>query len=224
LNFKEIKKGALAALEGRWGFAILLSLITLAFTEFIPKLIEMLLSLNSPEWKNESKSPIQAVITGDIVAFVLAPFLYSSYFVFLDLLRKKEVKISNLFDPIKTKFYGKMLGLYFVYILRVFLWTLLLIIPGVIKSISYSQAFFILKDNPEIGIGEAIKRSREMMDGHKGEYFLFGMSFIGWVILGVLTIGIGLLWVIPYMSISFANYYEILKETVRTVEVQGIEE
>ena len=90
-------------------------------------------------------------------------------------------------------------------------WGLLLIIPGIIKSLAYSMTYFISKDHPEYSIDECIEASKRMMDGHKGELFVLYLSFIGWFLLGILTLGIGYLWLIPYMDTTIAHYYEELK-------------
>ncbi|MCI1986302.1 MAG: DUF975 family protein [Lactobacillus sp.] len=94
------------------------------------------------------------------------------------------------------------------------LWSLLLVIPGVIKAFSYSQANYILKDmhaaGREIGATDAITASRELMDGHKWEYFVLQLSFIGWACLATLTLGIGFLWLVPYISTTNAVYYRQL--------------
>jgi len=84
---------------------------------------------------------------------------------------------------------------------------LLLIIPGIIAALSYSQAFFILADNPSLSASEVLSKSKEIMDGHKLKLFFLGFNFIGWSFLCILTLGIGFLWLIPYMKVSYASFY-----------------
>lgn len=91
------------------------------------------------------------------------------------------------------------------------LWLMLLVIPGIIKALSYSMTIFILRDNPEIKNNDAIELSMAMMKGHKMELFILYLSFIGWGLLCILTFGIGLLWLEPYMMQSLANFYEKVK-------------
>jgi uncharacterized membrane protein len=93
----------------------------------------------------------------------------------------------------------------------IFLWSLLFIIPGIIKSFSYSMTFYILADNPDLRPQEAIERSREMMRGHKWRLFTLYLSFIGWFFLALLTFGIGMFFLEPYIQQSVANFYEDLK-------------
>ncbi|WP_429971659.1 DUF975 family protein [Fructilactobacillus sp. Tb1] len=97
------------------------------------------------------------------------------------------------------------------------LWSLLLVVPGIIKALAYSQAIFIYKDAVENGetnpkFLDCITKSREMMDGHKEELFALKLSFIGWFILAALTGFIGLIWLAPYYCGTMVNYYEELKK------------
>jgi uncharacterized membrane protein len=87
------------------------------------------------------------------------------------------------------------------------LWTLLLIVPGIVKGLAYSLTPFIVKDNPQLSPNQAINLSMKMMKGHKFDLFYLYLSFIGWIFLAILTLGIGLLWVIPYMQTSMAAFY-----------------
>lgn len=92
-----------------------------------------------------------------------------------------------------------------------FLWSLLLVIPGIVKALAYSQVYFILAENSGLSAKEVLRRSEAMMIGHKAEYFMLNLSFIGWMILGPFTFGILYLWVIPYYEATMANYYRDLK-------------
>ena len=94
----------------------------------------------------------------------------------------------------------------------VFLWSLLFIIPGIIAAIRYSQAFLIKLDDPDLSATECIDKSKEMMNGHKMDYFLLILSFIVWFILGVFTCGILYLWLIPYYSTTICNFYNEIKK------------
>lgn len=91
------------------------------------------------------------------------------------------------------------------------LWTCLFIIPGIVKALSYSQVNYIIKDlnaaGKDISATEAINRSRELMNGHKWEFFVLQLSFLGWAILCSFTLGIGFLWLAPYVQATDAAYY-----------------
>lgn len=88
-----------------------------------------------------------------------------------------------------------------------FLWFLLLIIPGIIKFYAYSQVPYILADNPNIGYKRAVELSRQMTHGHKFQMFVLDLSFIGWILLGLLALGIGVLFVQPYINATKAELY-----------------
>ncbi len=94
---------------------------------------------------------------------------------------------------------------------NVLLWSLLLIIPVIIKALSYSMTPYILRDRPDLQNNAAIELSMDMMQGHKADLFWLYLSFIGWAILCCLTLGIGFFWLDPYMSASVAAFYEDLK-------------
>lgn len=157
---------------------------------------------------------ITGVVSGSfsVLALLLLPMGYSYSVAFLNDIRngKEPFKVETLFDGYKD--FMRIFGTTLLMNVYIFLWTLLFIFPGIIKSISYSQTYYVLKDNPEFKFNEAIERSMEMMEGHKMQYFLLMLSFIGWIILIILTCGILSLWVTPYMNATFANYYEYVKE------------
>jgi uncharacterized membrane protein len=92
----------------------------------------------------------------------------------------------------------------------VFLWSLLFVIPGIIKVYAYAMAPFIMEENPNMTAGEAITASRELMDGHKFDLFCLVLSFIGWDLLNLLTLGIDSLWLIPYKNAAHAAFYRAI--------------
>jgi uncharacterized membrane protein len=92
-----------------------------------------------------------------------------------------------------------------------FLWSLLLVVPGIVKSYSYSMATYIRVDHPEYGWKECIEESKKMTYGHKMELFILDPSFLGWYIVGALCLGIGTLWVQAYHKTAVALAYESLK-------------
>ena len=148
-------------------------------------------------------------VGGGLLSLFALPMEYSYRIAFLDNKRTgADFKVEKLFDGYKDflRIFGTLL-LQGVYII---LWSLLLFVPGVIKSISYSQTNYILKDNPELSFNAAIERSMAMMEGHKMQYFLLNLSFIGWMLLGSLCFGVGTLWATAYMSTANAVFYEEL--------------
>jgi len=133
---------------------------------------------------------------------------------FLRLLRKERVELNQLFDGFSCfapAFIASILCAIFT-----LLWTLLLVIPGIIAAFSYSMTFFIIADNPQIDGLQAIRRSKEMMRGHKLRLFCLGCRFIGWFFLGILTLGIGFFWIAPYWTTALAAFYQdLLAEPAR---------
>lgn len=108
---------------------------------------------------------------------------------------------------------GRKIGGYLWMTLWTFLWSLLFVIPGMVKQFSYAMTPYILGDMPNIGAKDALKLSMRMMNGHKGELFVFYLSYIGWMILSGFTFGLlQLLYVGPYMQIAMAGFYDEVKQ------------
>ncbi|MBN2725937.1 DUF975 family protein [Candidatus Mcinerneyibacteriota bacterium] len=154
---------------------------------------------------------IPMLLVGGAVELGLAAF-------FINLAEKDRLIFEEAFYGFKN--IVKAMGVYFFSGLFVFLWSLLLIVPGIIAAIRYAQAFFILKEDPEVPVMEAIKKSSEMMRGYKTDYFLLQLSFIGWGFLCLFTFGIGFLWLSPYVKTSNAVFYRELKK-IREEEKAG---
>lgn len=98
------------------------------------------------------------------------------------------------------------------------LWSLLFVIPGIVKSYSYAMTYYIAFDRPYLSANDCITESRRMMDGHKMRLFLLDLSFIGWYIVGALCLGIGTLWVDAYHRMARANFYEDLSARVASFD------
>ena len=95
----------------------------------------------------------------------------------------------------------------------VFLWSLLFIIPGIVMSYAYSMADYIIYENPNLSPSRALQMSKAMTQGHKGDLFIFDLSFFGWMLLSGLTCGIlGIVYVNPYMYTAHAGLYDALKD------------
>lgn len=122
--------------------------------------------------------------------------------------RTEKVRFGQLFDGFKN--YGSSLALYILILIFTFLWTLLLIIPGIIKSYSYSMSYFILADHPQMPANHARKYSIELMKGNKWRLFCLDFSFIGWILLSILTLGILSFWIVPYRETARAEFYRYL--------------
>ncbi len=109
--------------------------------------------------------------------------------------------------------FGRAFGCMFLTGLFTFLWSLLLVIPGIIKAFSYMLAPYIVLENPQMSVMAAIDESRRLMDGNKWRAFCLGLSFIGWWLLGILTFGLLFFWLVPYQSITMGAFYRaVLRE------------
>ena len=127
----------------------------------------------------------------------------------ISIFRGMQGSIAEIFYGFES--FGKALGLHIMRMIFIFLWTLLFIIPGIIASLRYSLCFFVLADNPNIGIMEAINESKRLMVGNKWKLFCLYLSFIGWAILASLSLGLGYIWLYPYMQVSLAAFYDMAK-------------
>ena len=147
---------------------------------------------------------------GSLIISGLISVALSGYFLTIIKFRDTHTNLSVCIDTIKHDIPGNIL-LGFLYAVFVTLWTLLLIIPGIIKYLSYSMAFYIKAENPEISATDALKESMRMMKGHKWEFFCLQFSFIGWYIVGALCLGIGTLWVSAYNYTANTIFYDRIK-------------
>lgn len=198
----ELRAAARESLSGNWTYPVLATLIYLAISiacNFIP------------------------YVSFLIAIFFVGPLAYGLSIALLKFFRgEKENVVENEFDIFSN--YPRILGTVVLQNVYIFLWSLLLLIPGLIKGYSYAMTYYILHDNPEIGAEEAICRSMKMMDGHKWQLFCLHLSFIGWWLLCILTLGIGMLWLAPYIQNSTAAFYEDLKSQLEPAETTTTEE
>jgi len=211
------KDAALAALRGNWGQGVLATLVYFIIVSFIAGPgFYMYLSLGNtastdPEEVLEFMGTYSKVfsLTFLLEIFLLFPLVVSYLNSFRRLLFNGDSQlVRNTLDF--SNYWHKVGAMILVYVL-IFLWTLLFVIPGFIKTFSYAMTPYILDENPELGPSEAIHRSRLMMKGHKFDLFWLWLSFIGWGILNIFTAGIGSLWLMPYMYTSTAAFYQEVK-------------
>lgn len=147
-----------------------------------------------------------------VVYFILSSFVGVGYARFnLNLIDRKDAGFNDLFAYFsywKTTAVSSLLRT-----LYVFLWSLLFIIPGIVAGYSYAMTDYILAENPDMTASEAITKSKEMMIGNRGRLFCLQLSFIGWDILAMLTLGIGNLWLTPYKHAATAAFYREVSGT-----------
>lgn len=184
----EYRLQAREKLSGNWGkFALLYLIIGAASigASFIPFI----------------GSITQLILTGPITLGIVI--------CMMKLMQDEPVPLEDVLEGFKH-FVPSML-VYILTTLFTILWSLLLIIPGIIAAYSYSMCFYILRDNPDLSPMDVIRQSKEMMRGHKMDLFALQLTFIGWGLLSILTLGIGSLWLVPYMTASTTAFYIDLK-------------
>lgn len=181
-------KSARESLRGKWGIAVSGFLIycILSFSLGAIPII----------------GPIIALIIGGPLTLGLAIFS-------LAIARRSDVRIELIFEGFQD--FSRALVAYLLVAIFILLWLLLLIIPGIIAAFSYALTFYIMADDKSISARDAISKSKKMMNGYKWKLFCLYLRFIGWFILGILSLFIGFLWIGPYLQISVAKFYEDVK-------------
>lgn len=208
---KFFRDAAWAQLKGNWGHAVLFTLVFFLISA-ASGTFGVISELISAGVISEVDDSLWLELLEYL--FVAYPLSYGLSVSFLGYVRTgNDLTIGGMFDAFKANSnYGRVIGIGILVGAIGLLGFILLIVPGVIFAIAVSMSFYILKDNPELGVIDVIKRSIQMMKGHKMEYFCLGLSFIGWIILGILTLGIGFMWIYPYICTANAHFYEYVKE------------
>ena len=235
MNLRDIKLEARESLRGNWLSAIFTSFVASLLGASTMNYVNINLNFNYgseqvPESGGENIATAFNMITNEaydkalvilsmvilglatvmavygLVMFIIGSGVSVGYCQYnLDLIDGRGPKLSDIFarfDQLKTVIVVKILTL-----LRVLFGYILFIIPGIIATYSCSMAYFVLADNPDMTASEALRESRRIMKGHKWELFCLELSFIGWIILSVLTFGIGLIWLVPYFNAAHAAFY-----------------
>lgn len=184
----EIKAQAKAQLKGKVGMFFLCLLIVYAITFALCFI------------------PLIGVIG---MYIVLPPLMLGLIMVCLNVTYGDNVEIGTLFKGFN--YMGKAIALFLMVIFFTMLWSLLFVIPGIIKAYSYSMAFYILAENPEMTAREALNESKEITKGHKLDLFVLELSFILWGLLATVTFGIAYVYVLPYMQLTYVNFYHNIK-------------
>ena len=216
----ELRAQARERLEGQWGTFVLMTFLMLVIQTIlqIPGYIGSLLEVLSPE---NVLASLSFSNISNILSLLALPLSWGLTVSLLRNHREESVDLENLFDGFRGGRYTRVFCALFLVRLFTFLWTLLLIIPGIIKAFSYALTPYILLDEPELTARQAITRSCEIMQGRRWKLFCLYLSFIGWGILCLLTFGIGFLWLVPYMNASIAAFYEDARaeyEASKTIE------
>lgn len=201
----ELRRQGREALAGRWGTFVAASLVYMIISCFV-QVPAQLSDFSRSVLMTGAGVNYTLMSTSVVVSLLILPLTYGYDTIFLRNLRSEPVGVEHMFDGFRD--YGRIFITLLWQNVLILLWTLLLIVPGIVKSLTYAQTPYILLDNPKLSTVEAIHLSREMMFGYKGKLFLLLLSFIGWGILCIFTCGVGFLWLAPYMQSSMAAFYE----------------
>ena len=212
------KNEALSALRGNWANALVATIILVALALFFSS-------------NDAINSYYQRIVINPFIGYSLS---FVSLFVLLPLAVGYSNSMRVLLETGDNRLtnnsfslgFGNWLHVVWGMILStiyIFLWTLLLIIPGIIKSYSYALTLYILVEHPEMSANEAIEESMRLMDGHKFDLFYLQLSFIGWAILSILSLGLGFFWLIPYQMTTQAAFYRDIKNGAMPLQDNVIE-
>lgn len=227
----ELKAEARELLAGNWGKAILLNIIPILGSLAVGIIIALLAVLLAFLVQSGAFSGGETSLTettgngaansgGQLFSSLIAALITTGIaYTTLDWLRTKNNDFSpvrGMFSIFSRKYFVPVLVLYILQAIFTFLWSLLFVIPGLIKGYSYSQTYYIYKDVNQKGEAnnlnylDYITLSRELMNGHKFEMFVLQLSFIGWWLLVSVTFGIAAIWVYPYYQTTMSAYYKNL--------------
>ena len=190
------KNKALASLEGNWGTAAIATLIVALISGGISSAVSM-------PFGNDFALGMSV---NSVWSLLCLPLQWSFTVFFLNLIRKEDINYERLFDGYKD--FARTFLMEFLYIVAMMIGFCLFIIPGIILAVGLVMAPYLLKDDWEISAMDALRKSWELTQGHKMKLFWLGFSFIGWIILSLMTLGIGFFFLAPYMDTTFAHYYE----------------
>lgn len=198
----EYRALALESLRGNWTPAVIATFVFLLIVSFF-----MGGSNYYTAWRQTASASISLLPA----YLVVVPLSFGYVNALRRLYLNSDVEVTYNMFRIPLKFYIDVVWTMFYMCVKIFLWSLLLVVPGIIKALAYAMTPYVLADEPQLNAGEAIAKSARMMQGHKHQLLLLELSFIGWIFLGVLTGGLGMLWVEPYMNCSLAAFYEDVK-------------
>ena len=215
---KTLKSRALNNLSGNWGLSVGVALLAVMLggatvtSQFNLNIDAEMLRELPPTLIAAITTLISTIGTLNLVRFILGGTINLGYTRFLlDQHDRRVLACKTLFSQLDR--FGQGFLQLFLRNLYIALWSLLFVIPGIVKIYSYAMTPYIMTEHPKMTANEAITASRQLMDGHKGELFLLRLSFIGWMILNIFTLGIGSLWLTPYIQATEAAYYRYLTGT-----------
>lgn len=228
---KKYKNFAKKQLSGRWGVPILVTLFVFVVSSIfsIPDILQLSRSgYFMAIWNNDSLAALDALNSAkstsfitSIVSMIISAILeVATVGVYIKMSRSPEPVFFSDFIEGFNNWARATLGALWQY-LWVFLWTLLFIIPGIIKTIAYSQMYYIIAEYKDVSVTKAMRISIEITKGHKWDLFVMYLSFLGWEILAAFTLGILNLWLLPYINMTYINaYHALMKEAIESGRIK----
>lgn len=222
INRIDLKEKAKVAFRANYSSSVVAALVLTALTA-------VLVGTNVNVDVNNADVNVSTAIAGTTTVIALV-FSLLNVFVFNPLKvggysffkknNQEKAELGELISAFKSNYANSMVTTLLTDVFT-FLWTLLFIVPGIVKSYSYAMVPFLIADNPDLQPMDVIKKSKQMMDGYKWQAFVLDLSFLGWEILSMLTVGIlGLFYVNPYYYQTKAGLYEFLKSQEEIKEFQ----
>ncbi len=222
INRIDLKEKAKVAFKANYSSSVVAALV-------LTVLAAALIGTNVNVDINNADTDVSAAVvgTGAVVAlvfslinvFIFNPLKVGGY-LFFKKNNQEKAELNELVYAFKNNYANSMVTTLLTDVFLV-LWSLLLIIPGIVKSYSYAMVPFLIADNPDLQPMEVIKKSKQMMNGYKWQAFVLDLSFVGWQLLSMLTLGIlGLFYVNPYYYQTKAGLYEFLKDQEEMTDFQ----
>lgn len=227
----ELKSESKELLKGHWGKAILLNIIPIVGSIISMSLIGLCVFLIASFVDSDSARHSGANVGSSVTSIIGTLLTVGVMFTTIDWLRTKKADFntaSGIFAVFCKKYFVGTIILVILTTIFKGLWTLCFVVPGIIKSYSYSQTYYIYKDITDSGQDENlnfldyITLSRSLMKGHKLDYFVLQLSFAGWFILAcIIPFGIGFIWYWPYYTTTKAAFYKDLSQDMFLGEKNG---
>lgn len=210
---QDYKNAGLAALKGSWEQSIVATFIVIVLSELLTVSAWgfSLLRFDDNQWSGPVFTSIFVFVILSYVLFLVYPVVVGFINVFNRLYYESDRRVLGNLNRLSFREFSHSGMTMFLMSLVTSFFTIFLIVPGVIVSLSLFLTPYLLKDCPKLSAIDVLRLSNKMMKGHKMQLFKLQLSFIGWIVLNIFTLGIGTLWLVPYMMTTMAVFYQDVK-------------
>ena len=205
MNRAELKMAAKQQIKGKIGILFVITLVIAVISGIASVILGLI--------------PVVGSLAATVI--VTPAFALSVVRIYLNVVKGNAPELNDAFTGFDD--FWAAFKVTFLVGLFTFLWSLLFVIPGIIKGISYSMSMYVLAENKGKPALECIAESKKMTEGHKMELFVLALSFIGWAFVGAITFGIAYIWITPYMQATMTNAYNYLKPAPVEAEAPVVE-